>query len=126
MDINKMSIANIGKNIKNFRNLRKLTQEKVAEMANISTGYYKSLESKNEEAPSLETLMKICMALDVPLEFIVKDCGVELFQDFCNYRIKNEIKGSPKSKSLICSALFNIYGFLNDYEEDDSEKNTET
>ena len=118
---NEMNIANIGKNIRHFRKLRGLTQEKVAEMADISTGYYKSLESRNAESPSLETLMKICMVLDVPMEFIVKDCDIELFQDFCNYRLMTAIKDSP-SKSLVCAALFNIYDFLNGFE--DNEENS--
>ena len=116
-----MSIINIGKNIKHFRKLRGLTQEKVAEMASISTGYYKSLESKNEESPSLETLMNICMALDVPMEFIVKDCEIEVFQEFCNYRIKNEIKASPQTRKLISASLFTIYDFMN---ETDDTKDT--
>ena len=113
-----MKLVNIGQNIKHFRKLRGLTQEKVAEIANISTGYYQSLESRNEESPSLETLMKICMALNVPIEFIVKDCGIELFQDFCDYKIKTEIKNS-KTKKLVSSALLNIYDFLNDLEDND-------
>jgi transcriptional regulator with XRE-family HTH domain len=54
----------LGKNIKKYRIEKKLTQEKLAALTNLSIQYIGNIERGNTTS-SLETIMKICIALDV-------------------------------------------------------------
>lgn len=53
----------LGSRIAQLRKNRKITQEKLAEKAEISNNYLSNIEN-NRSIPSLETLIKVCMALD--------------------------------------------------------------
>ncbi len=58
----------IGRNIKKYRKLKKITQEQLAIKANLSYGFIKNLEAKNVYATiSIETLAVIADCLDVPI-----------------------------------------------------------
>lgn len=58
----------IGRNIKYFRELRKLTQSDLAELAGISLSYVSKLEAEGcEKSVSISTLNSIANALDVKL-----------------------------------------------------------
>jgi len=72
----------IGQKIKYYRELYNLgksrqdriTQEKLAEMIDVSTGLIGSLESeKKEQGCSIYTLLKIGQALNVSIEKFVED-----------------------------------------------------
>ena len=54
----------LGKRIANFRKNRGLSQEKLAEKSEISNNYLSNIEN-NHSIPSLETMVKICIALNV-------------------------------------------------------------
>jgi len=54
----------IGERISALRRSRKWTQEKLAERSDLSNNYISNIEN-NHSIPSLETLMKICIALEV-------------------------------------------------------------
>ena len=64
----------IGKNIKYYRNLYnlekgKMTQEKLAELADVSTALIANVESdKINQGISVFTLWKISKALEIPVE----------------------------------------------------------
>ena len=64
----------IGKNIKYYRklyslNVEELTQEHLAELANVSTSLIGNLESKNTyQGISIYNLYKISLILNVPIE----------------------------------------------------------
>jgi len=106
----KMEIKNIGANLKYFRRLAKLSQEKVADMAGISRSFYKSLESTNDAAPSLSTLMSICTILNVPLDFIVKDNGIRLFSDYAQSEILKQIQNqSDEYNAIYSDVLLTLY-----------------
>lgn len=53
----------LGKRIRTLRKAKALSQEKLAENAGISNNYLSNIEN-NYSIPSLETLLKICSALD--------------------------------------------------------------
>jgi len=63
-----------------FRGALKLTQEQFAERVNISTSFVGHIE-RGEKLASLETVARICEALNVPLDYIVlgrrNDCARE-------------------------------------------------
>ena len=74
-DINEKKLYSIiGKNIRYYRklyslNVKELTQEKLAEIANLSTSLIGNLESKKTyQGISIYNLYKISKILDVPIE----------------------------------------------------------
>ena len=52
-----MKLESIGKNIRKFRVDRKVRQEDLAEMTNLSTAYIGMVE-RGEKTPSLETFLQ--------------------------------------------------------------------
>lgn len=69
----------IGKNIKKYRKLYKnkgfnMTQEKLAELINVSVSHISSLESnKTKKGISLTNLYKISVVLEVPVHKFLED-----------------------------------------------------
>lgn len=61
------TIINIQKNIKYFRNLRGLTQEKLGELCGISHDYISEIE-RGRKVPSLKRLIIIAEQLEVTLD----------------------------------------------------------
>lgn len=106
----KMSIKNIGKNLKFFRRISGLSQEQVATCSKISLSFYKNLESANDSAPSLSTLISICTVLKVPIDFILKDCGERLFSDYVNSVIVKQIQQQDEfCNSIYSDVLLSLY-----------------
>lgn len=70
---------NIGNNIKYYRKLfclnnSSMTQEKLAELINVSTSFIGNLESKKTyQGISLHNLYKISIVLNVPIDEFFKD-----------------------------------------------------
>lgn len=68
----------IGTNIGRFRRERGMTQEKLAEAVDLSADYISHLEALGTlKAPSIDTLIAIAQALDVPLYRLVMMEGEE-------------------------------------------------
>ncbi len=60
----------MGKRLQERRVKANMTQEQVAEQANISTVYLSKIEN-GKVSPTLDTLAAICTAIDVDLGFII-------------------------------------------------------
>ncbi len=60
---------NLGQTIKMCRSRRGLTQAELAKRAEFSVSYLSLLEN-NERDPSLSTLQRIAIALDVPISIL--------------------------------------------------------
>lgn len=56
----------LGLRVKEFRKLRKITQEKLSELVGVDNGYISKLEV-GQNFPSITTLEKIAKVLDVEL-----------------------------------------------------------
>lgn len=54
----------LGKRLASTRKERNLTQEKLAEMTNLANNYISNIEN-SRSIPSLETLVKLCEALEI-------------------------------------------------------------
>ncbi|AQT44813.1 DNA-binding transcriptional regulator, XRE-family HTH domain [Bartonella apihabitans] len=67
MDIEKV----IGLNFANLRREKRLTQEKISELTEISQQYLSDLE-RGKRNPTIKTLQKIADALGVPLLDLMK------------------------------------------------------
>lgn len=62
----------IGKNIRRHRNRLGITQEALAEKVNVSIPHISRIENGSAK-PSLQTLVDVCNALDVPLDYLMRD-----------------------------------------------------
>jgi len=67
----------VGKRIRTERRRQELTQEKLAEMADISDSFMGHIE-RGGRISSVETLAKLANALNISIEFII--CGENNYQ----------------------------------------------
>lgn len=67
-----MNIAYLGKSIKREREFRKLTQEQLSELLDVSTHYIYELE-RGTRIPSLPLLIKIAEVLHVSIDKLLSD-----------------------------------------------------
>lgn len=74
-----MGLESIGKHISEFRHLRKLRQEDLAEITGLSTNYIGAVE-RGEKIPSLETFIDILNALSVSADIVLSDVLREGYQ----------------------------------------------
>lgn len=90
----------LGKRVAKLRKERKLTQEKLAEMAGISNNYLSNIEN-SYSIPSLETLMNICSALDVTPDSVLLGTN-ENDREYMNMELLKKISVcTPKEKRII-------------------------
>ena len=84
-----LNFESIGKNIRTYRMKKKLRQEDLAELTELSVTYIGMVE-RGEKIPALETFIKILNALEVSADVILADV------------LKNgyEIKGSLLKEQL--------------------------
>ncbi|WP_407311865.1 helix-turn-helix domain-containing protein [Desulfosporosinus sp. SB140] len=80
----------LGERIAKRRKMLNLTQDDVAEVTGLSNNYISNIEN-NHSIPSIETLVKICNALDITPDYlllgIVRDTDVNLHSQI-NQKIK--------------------------------------
>lgn len=65
-----MNYIQLGKNIRCFRQYRKLTQEDLAERVNISGSYMTMIENGTRNV-SLDILIRLANELHVPLDYLI-------------------------------------------------------
>ncbi|WP_419170767.1 helix-turn-helix domain-containing protein [Negativibacillus massiliensis] len=83
----------VGKRISLIRKNRGMTQEQLAEKAELSNIYISHIEN-SRSIPSLETLMKLCSALDITPDEIL--LGTK--QDMENY-----LQSDIQKKLILCT-----------------------
>ena len=67
-----MKLDTIGKNIRKFREIKKLRQEDWAEKTDLTTNYIGMIE-RGEKIPSLETFINILNSLGVSADMVLSD-----------------------------------------------------
>lgn len=67
-----MKLATIGNNIREYRLMKKLRQEDLAEKAGLTANYIGMVE-RGEKIPSLETFIKILNTLGVSADMVLSD-----------------------------------------------------
>ena len=67
-----MKLDTIGKNIRNFREIKKLRQEDQAEKTDLTTNYIGMIE-RGKKIPSLETFINILNSLGVSADMVLSD-----------------------------------------------------
>lgn len=73
-----MKLDTIGKNIRKFREIKKLRQEDLAEKTDLTTNYigmidYIGMIERGEKIPSLETFINILNSLGVSADMVLSD-----------------------------------------------------
>lgn len=63
----------LGLKIRECRRLRNLSQEKLSELCGISANYLSRVETNNGGIISLPTLVKVCNALSVSMDYMLSD-----------------------------------------------------
>lgn len=114
-----IALINIGKNLKHFRTLLKLSQEEAASKSKISVKHYQNIENRNLIAPSLKSIAKICIGLNIPFEFLVKDNGYKVFNDYRNSTMLEFISNVPSEQyELLTETIGTLYDFLQSKSDD--------
>ena len=67
-----MSSGNLAKKIKYFRKKQRLSQEKLARLANVSNNTIINIEAGINKNPTIETLRKIAKALNISIDELIK------------------------------------------------------
>lgn len=67
-----MKLDTIGKNIRKFREIKKLRQEDLAKKTDLTTNYIGMIE-RGEKIPSLETFINILNSLGVSADMVLSD-----------------------------------------------------
>lgn len=60
-----------GKHLKDLRNKKKMTQEKLADLSDLEYKYIQRLESKKPSSPTLNTLEKLAKAFNTTVSKLV-------------------------------------------------------
>ena len=88
-----MDQKKIGRFLKELRKEKDITQEQLAEKAELSNVYISHIEN-SRSIPSLETLMKLCSALDITPDEVL--LGTK--QDMENY-----LQSDIQKKLILCT-----------------------
>jgi len=65
-------MSNIATNLKKLREAKKLSQEKLARLADVANNTIVKIEAGKNKNPTLETLTKIANALNVSVDNLIK------------------------------------------------------
>ena len=65
-------MSNISKNLREIREQKKLSQEKLARLADVANNTVIKIESGKNQNPKLETLKKISKALGISVDELIK------------------------------------------------------
>lgn len=94
----------LGKRILQLRKSKNWTQEKLAEKSDLSNNYISNIEN-SYSIPSLETLMKLCSALDTTPDAILLGTKIDT-RDYLNDDISERISlCTPKQKRFILAMI---------------------
>lgn len=66
------TILNVSKNIKRHRKARKLSQDKLSKLADVSQATIIKIESGGIQSPTIDTVQKIAKALGISVDDLIK------------------------------------------------------
>jgi transcriptional regulator with XRE-family HTH domain len=70
-------MINIGEKLKSLRILKGISSSELEKICGVSQATISKIEN-NIQSPSIETLNKICDALEIPVSFLFKDFSPDL------------------------------------------------
>lgn len=99
-----MKLDTIGKNIRKFREIKKLRQEDLAEKTDLTTNYIGMIE-RGEKIPSLETFINILNSLGVSADMVLSDVldnGYTVKDSLLNEKLEKLV---PKDRNRIYEVI---------------------
>lgn len=99
-----MKLDTIGKNIRKFREIKKLRQEDLAEKTDLTTNYIGMIE-RGEKIPSLETFINILNSLGVSADMVLSDVldnGYTVKDSLLNEKLEKLV---PEDKNKIYEVI---------------------
>ena len=99
-----MKLDTIGKNIRKFREIKKLRQEDLAEKTDLTTNYIGMIE-RGEKIPSLETFINILNSLGVSADMVLSDVldnGYTVKDSLLNEKLKKLV---PEDRNRIYEVI---------------------
>ncbi len=98
-------------NLKTLRQIKQISQEKLAEKANISLPYLSAIE-RSQKWPSPDTLAKLADSLDVKVENLLSD---SLFprQDNSRDFAAEVLKSLVEKQNNVLKEIFDLYFHAN-------------
>lgn len=107
-----MDYVKLGEKIKKERMRNRLTQEMLAELADITSSYVGQIE-RGERKVTLSKLVRIANVLNVSVDYLLSDTA-ELTEDNLQAEIKNAMNNmEEKDKHMI----IDIIKIINDYKD---------
>ncbi|MBS4536530.1 helix-turn-helix transcriptional regulator [Clostridium sp. D2Q-14] len=105
MEINKVMF---GKRLKEIRKLRNMTSNKLAEVCKIEPSFVRQIESA-AKYPSIPVFVKLCNALRVSPEYLLKDSLDEIDEPDNLKALYNKLKNlTPNEIELVTDILEDI------------------
>ena len=96
-----------GARLREERKKKKLTQEKLAEMANISSYYYGELE-RGEKLPSADILVCLAEALSVSTDYLLRD-AVSSGAGYIDSDISKKLSSLTLKQRIAVEAIIDAY-----------------
>jgi len=96
----------IGIRIKSKRESKKLTQEELAELTGLTNNYISNIE-RTRSKPSIETLIKICNALEVTPDYILLD-SVYASKEYIMDEIAVKLRKCTKNNIQLVSGIITL------------------
>jgi transcriptional regulator with XRE-family HTH domain len=96
----------LGKRIKLAREKKNLTQEQLAEIVGVSNNYISNIERKYSK-PSLETLIKICNALEVTPDYVLLD-SIYTSKEYIKDEIAEKLRKCSNTNARIITKFIDL------------------
>jgi transcriptional regulator with XRE-family HTH domain len=106
MENNSLNYEKLGVRIREARKSKSYTQEKLSELVGISPNYLSRIETNNGGVVSLPTLVKICNALGVGMDYMLID---SLTASDLNFLSINALSEEDKKYMQIIASEFVKY-----------------
>ena len=97
----------LGKRVKEARNKAHITQEVLAEKADIAVSYLGEIE-RGEKTPSLDVLTGIANSLEVSCDYLLRD-SVESGTVYVDADISRKLSGLTRKQRLGAEAILDAY-----------------
>ena len=109
----------VGKNIKNLREKKSLTQEKLAEDVELTTAYIGQVE-RGERNLTLENLIKVANRLGVTVDYLLSD-SIDADRDTAVMQLSQLLNGRTlNEKEMAVSLIKTLFSHL-DRDSGDTE-----
>ena len=105
-----MDYMKLGEKIKKERIHNRLTQEMLAEMADITSSYVGQIE-RGERKVTLSKLVRIANVLNISIDYLLSDT-MEMNNDSLQLEIKNAMNNMKEKDKLM---VIDIIKVINDY-----------